>query len=342
MGRYPFLTVALNYLNTMRGVLAVSTHSELERRMRRMDKDLTVLKDAGKIKTCNPYKLNDLDVLAYISLLRSRGLQDSGIDHNLDALVGLLRYIGNGAVDQAKRKYSQHFPHSRKARLAPISDSDRRAIIEAAGKVPDKDWRRMLAYALCVSAICSGLRPKELRFAKAQDLNIARQVFHAEEVKGKGRYGEPRDACIHPDGLAFLRRYLRVRAKKLEKERIITDLLFPAIQDIKKKGDGSFSINGTTMLRTIVMRETGVKFDLRACRRTYGQVGIDDGVELDTVSIMLGHANTRTTETYYARKKNEAAVADARKVWGSNATVSTAPEANTPLIDKKSWISGYA
>lgn len=329
----------------MEGALAQSTHQELERRLKRMNKDFMTLKAAGKVQSTNPEKFVDMDVLAYIAFLRSRGMADSGIDHNIDGLNGLLRFLGNAAVDQARKRFPQHFPHGTARRMDPISDGDRAAIIDAAARVPVEDWRRMEAYAMSILGICSGLRPKELRLAKIGDLDLDRGTMHAEEVKGKGRYGEPRDAAIHPHGVPFLRRYLRARAMALANEYLVSDLLFPSLQNLQKGRDGVFSINGTTDLRAIVRRETGVEYDLRACRRTWGQVGIDSGVPLDAVSRMMGHATTKTTETYYARKKNDKAIAEAQMVWGTLQTPDPAslprPRPSYPADDRRRRANRY-
>ena len=51
--------------------------------------------------------------------------------------------------------------------------------------------------------------------------------------------------------------------------------------------------------KDIVEDEIGYHFDLRACRRTYGQNLIDSGVPVNQVSKILGHNNTATTEGYY-------------------------------------------
>ncbi|MBI0584662.1 MAG: site-specific integrase [Methanomassiliicoccus sp.] len=316
-----------------------------------MNKDMMELAklnkmDKGKgIRNCTPVKMSDQDVVAYMGLLRGRGMKDGGIDHNIDALAGLLRYEGNAAVDRAKARFPQHFPHNSVRRQDPISDEDRKKILEGAAKVPTEDWRRMEAYALSVLGICSGLRPKELRLAKLKDLNLNRSVMHAEEVKGKGRYGEPRDTAIHPDGPPFLRRYLQARAQALIGEYLISDLLFPSLQNLQKGRSGEFSVNGTTVLRAIVKQETGVDFDLRACRRTFGQNCLDQGVPLDSTSRMMGHATSKTTETYYARKKNDQAVAEAQKAWTVNTNPNLEsqmqPASNPPLIGKKEYLPGY-
>lgn len=344
MGRYPFMTAANDYLEAMTGVLAPSTWRERERRLRRMNKDLLELEASKQITTANPWKMTDRDVLAYISALRSRGLKDSGMSHNVDALTAVLRWVGNGAADKARHRFAHHFPRKTQAMLDPMSDEERDVVIRAAMQVDVKDWRRMEAYAMSVAAICSGLRPQEIRNAKILDLDLNNEVLHAEVVKGKNRYGEPRDSAIHPDGIPFLRRYLAARDSKLREIGLRTDTLFPAVRSLKAGKSDVYSANSTTVLRGIVKAETGVDYNLQKTRRTYGQVALDEGVPLDAVSRMMGHKTSRTTETYYARKKNNKAIAEAKAAWGRapQPPAASAQKPNTPLIENKKWMTGYA
>jgi integrase/recombinase XerD len=342
MGRFPFMAAVNDYMDSMKGVLAASTSKELERRYKRMHKDLQQLLDAGKVSTLHPEKINEQDVLAYLSCLRARGLKDESVSHNLITLCSVLRFSGNTAVDRAKMKYPQHFPKYTKQRLDPINDEDRLKIIETANTVPSDDWRRMLGYAIAVSGICSGLRPGELRKTKVYEIDLNRGLMHAEEVKGKGRYGEPRDAALHPDGVSFLRRYLRARAEMISKMCPTNDVLFPELRE-NSEGSGLYSQQGFSKLRLIVQKETGIVFDGRATRRTYGQTGIDQGVPVDAISRMLGHSSTKTTEKYYCRRWNDAAIAEARRVWDSQpALIEAKPQkVISPLIEKQKYLPGY-
>jgi integrase len=226
--------------------------------------------------------------------------------------------------------------------LDPMDDDERERVIRAAMQVDARDWRRMEAYGLCVAAICSGLRPKEIRNTTVLDLDLNNEILHAEVVKGKGRYGEPRDSAIHPDGIPFLRRYLAARDAKLREMGLRTDTLFPAIRSLKAGRPDVYSANSTTMLRGIVQDETGVTFNLQKTRRTWGQVALDDGVPLDAVSRMMGHKTSRTTETYYARKTNNQAIAEAKAVWSKAPQPPAPSEQNpkTPLIENKKWMTG--
>ena len=123
------------------------------------------------------------------------------------------------------------------------------------------------------------------------------------------------------------------------------EALFPAIHDIKNGGDGYYSKNSLTRLRAIVIAQTGVHFDSRACRRTFGQMNAYMGVPIESVSRMMGHSSTKTTEKYYCRKISGSAISDAQKIWGSAPKpqeVAGAASANTPLIESKKYMSGYA
>ena len=91
--------------------------------------------------------------------------------------------------------------------------------------------------------------------------------------------------------------------------------LFPALRD---QDDGYYTSNGIRMLKSIVEKETGVRFDLRACRRTYAQKAIDEGLSPQGVSKMIGHRYTMTTERYYCRMRQEDANQAALKLWNQS------------------------
>ena len=92
-------------------------------------------------------------------------------------------------------------------------------------------------------------------------------------------------------------------------------------------------------LKNIVEEETGIALDFRACRRTFGQTCLDSGVDLDSVSILLGHTTTKTTETYYCRKREDVALREVFEVFEPS---KRPPSAIKPLIESEKYISGYA
>jgi integrase len=67
-------------------------------------------------------------------------------------------------------------------------------------------------------------------------------------------------------------------------------------------------------------------------------MAIDQNIKLDSVSIALGHSNTKTTESYYGRKRPEDAVRDFEAAY---TVVQRYPDAKTPQIESKFEVTGY-
>jgi len=91
-------------------------------------------------------------------------------------------------------------------------------------------------------------------------------------------------------------------------------------------------------LKQKVQAQSGVKFELRTLRRTYGQNLLNRNVPIESVSIVLGHSSTRTTEKYYCRKDADSARAEILEAFGESAIC---PSAKTPLIETRDVITGY-
>ena len=64
--------------------------------------------------------------------------------------------------------------------------------------------------------------------------------------------------------------------------------------------------------------DIGVRFELRQCRRTFGQRNLDRGLDIESASVLMGHATTDTTERFYSRMKLEKAQNNLKKVWMAN------------------------
>jgi integrase/recombinase XerD len=336
MGRYPFLTWAMKYLESVGPGYARTTNVELERRYRNMDRELRRLFESGKITTNNPEKISADDVLAYVNHQKNKGLKESGILHNLGPLNNLLSYAGNPAVTVFKQRYRSFVPKKRMLRYPALNDQEVHRIVSLSEQVKENDWRRLQAYALVILAISSGLRNKEIRLCKVTDLDVKNWVIIAEHVKGEGTYGQARLIAIRQEAVGILEKYLRVRMKKVMENCPDNLALFPALRD---REDGYFSSNGIRMLKSIVEKEVGLKFDLRACRRTYGQKFIDEGLPVESVSVLMGHSTTKTTETYYCRKRQDTAIREAQNIMMQGKSY---PCAKTPKIDFKNEVTGYA
>ena len=50
-----------------------------------------------------------------------------------------------------------------------------------------------------------------------------------------------------------------------------------------------------------------MEFELRQCRRIFGQRNLDKGLDIESASVLMGHVTTNTTERLYSRMKLEKA-----------------------------------
>ena len=338
MGRYPFIAWCNKYLEAYGSNYAEATSKEYYRRYRRMNKDILMLVEKGKMKSADPKNMSAEDVLAYIGFLKSKGLKESAICHDLSALKNLFAWVGNPAVDNYRMKYRSTVPRRRKGRFPPLKEADLQIIKQASDKVADDNWKLIQAYALVLLSVCAGLRTKEIRLSRVSDLDISIWMIHVENVKGGSTYGEPRDVPIRSEAHAILTRYLILRDRLIKIKCPGNNALFPALGD--KNGDGYFATNSLQKLKALVEFDSGTKFDLRKCRRTFGQRAFDTGMVSDEVAQLMGHIFTRTTEEFYGRLKLVFAIRKAQQLWYNDAPVPQ-PSVITSMIDFKFEVPGY-
>ena len=141
------------------------------------------------------------------------------------------------------------------------------------------------------------MRSKELRLCDIDDLRFAGGEWTAlvKHPKGEGTYGKPRTVYVDPQAQPFMRRYLDVRQRYVEDHCPHVRALFPG----GTSEGGYMASNTARCLKHDVEKDIGMEFDLRGCRRTYGQRLIDRGVDIESVSKIMGHKNTMTTEDAY-------------------------------------------
>ncbi|MBP5203211.1 MAG: site-specific integrase, partial [Candidatus Methanomethylophilaceae archaeon] len=187
------------------------------------------------------------------------------------------------------------------------------AIIRRAIQISLMNWEMMEAYGLVTLAICTGFRPKELRMLSVDNVNVTDKgiEIYAEHVKGEGLYGVARWVSVHPDGVPVLLRYLEARRLRLEKAGKREDALFPPL---KKKG-GYLSYGRIRTLKSFVEEDLGFRFELRKCRRTFGQRALNEGQEIHDVSLVMGHSSVATTQGEYCDKDLHEASRDMQKFW---------------------------
>lgn len=93
--------------------------------------------------------------------------------------------------------------------------------------------------------------------------------------------------------------YLKFREEWLVSNEMRSEALFFSTY----KECSFFSSNSVRKNKARVEKVRGVKFELRDCRRAFGQKYVGEGFRIDKVSILMGHDSTKTTEQHYCHMK---------------------------------------
>lgn len=304
MGRYPFREACNRFLEEYKHYLRKSTWSERERALRRLTKDFEALAAEGKISSLEPSKMTAEDIKQYYVVIRERGLGSKSLEHHLGFIHSLCMFCGNDCVEKARHRFPMIRFFAPRKRLGTIPYDVIERILAEGLKKDTFDHSR--DYAVVILSMCAGLRPIELQHALRDHIDLESGEIYIVETKGKGTYGEPRKIPIQPRGLPMIRKYVELR----DKTKLGYDYLFPC-----RKHGRPISTNTLRGDKDVVQEEIGYELTFQSCRRTYGQWLIDDGVPTPTVSLLMGHSNTKTTEKYYARQREEDAIKIAKKIW---------------------------
>ncbi len=107
--------------------------------------------------------------------------------------------------------------------------------------------------------------------------------------------------------------YILLRKKYMVDNSLKSPALFPS----KGSTDGYLCGNSIRKIKCVVEDDLGINFDLRECRRTFGQRYLDKDLDIESVSVLMGHSTTRMTEAFYSRRRLDIAANKAKKTWES-------------------------
>lgn len=314
MGRHPFGEYAEKYMESVRGVYAEETWKNRARRYKRMGQKLIELKNDGRISTTSPKTMTPEDVRVYILYCKER-VSTADLAHEVNALRRLLNFVDNHAVEICLNHNPGLKPSFRGTRRKGVmQDEVYDMILERSKTVDPLDFARIRAYTLVLMCINTGTRNKEIRFAEVRDLDTNSWMFDIVHVKGEATYGQPREVPIRPEIRQLILTYLLARQRWVVDNSVKSQALFPS----KDSADGFLSGNAIRKIKEVVERDLGIEFDLRECRRTFGQRYLDSDLDIESVSVLMGHSSTKTTESFYSRKRMTKAVESAKRTWDKN------------------------
>ena len=308
MSRYPFEEFSNEFMVSVKGIYSDAHHKSLVRRYRRIAIDLRRHYAEGRITTTSPKKMTPEDVKYHLVYRKSLGYTQREYGHELNAFTVLFDYVGNMAVRTCLKKYPMLRAVQDHKRLPTISGEDRSRIMKGmADAAASGDARLIRPYAMLAVFLGCGPRTKELRLMDLKDLDTEEWTLDILHVKGEGRYGSPRTVPVPPEYRSIILAYLSIRPETG------SPALFPP-----SRGDSEYLCgNSVRKILSFAMDDCGVRVDPRTLRRSFGQGYLDSGIDsIESVSVLMGHSTTNTTEQYYARRRNSMAIEAARRTWG--------------------------
>ena len=278
-----YLKFAKEYLDTIKNVRSPLTVEGLARRYRRQNSDLEHLYKSKRISTLSPMSMTVEDIRTFIQYRWDTGVSHSEMMHEIASMKSLFGFMGSNVFQEFLYRYPQMKAQKVRNMLPSLEEADVQRIVTFAEGVDIIDWKRLRAYAVVLFAICSGLRSKEMRLCNAEDISRTPDGYWLVKVKhpkGEGTYGKVRTVLMNPDCIPIMERYLEAREMFLRKSGNPTKALFVGTQGI----DGYLRGNTLRKMKDLVSKETGIEFDLRKCRRTFGQRQDDRGEDIESVS----------------------------------------------------------
>jgi integrase/recombinase XerD len=144
--------------------------------------------------------------------------------------------------------------------------------------------RNLKHWTIMATLYATGLRCNELRLLKVEDIDSKRMLIHIRNGKGQ----VPRDVTLSPALLERLRVYWRWRKPK--------DWLFPS----KQRPQCPMDDKSIRHLCANAGRRAGIKRHVHphVFRHSFATHLLDQGADLRTIQVLLGHADIQTTARY--------------------------------------------
>lgn len=144
--------------------------------------------------------------------------------------------------------------------------------------------RNLKHWTILATFYATGMRCKELRLLKVEDIVSKRMLIHIQNGKGQ----TPREVNLSPVLLERLRIYWRWRKPK--------EWLFPS----KQRPDHPMDSKSIRHLCANAGRRAGIRRHVHphVFRHSFATHLLDQGADLRTIQVLLGHADIRTTARY--------------------------------------------
>jgi len=321
-------------MSANKAYLSPSTLASTGSILRSIDRAYAELRAKNAGLKAEPANWGEPEITALLFGIRKMGLSHNSQVHYIVILKGLLRFAGNGIMERMKARHPTMFPRMETERKPSLTEDQLAKVFSSVEKVGG--WTGECIRFLAWTYAYTGLRLSELARAERSDLNTTNWTLRVSHPKGERTYGKQRLVPTPEPLRPVIVKYLRAREALLAKKGVLetTPLVFT-----ERNPGRPVSVPMVERWKCQLEQMSGVQFTVHGLRRTYGQTLLDRGVPLETVSVMLGHSSTTTTERHYCRKDANSAMLEVNRAFERSMT---SPSVNPPLIDRKNQLPGYA
>ncbi len=323
MGRFPFLTYLNEFHKSTMAFYAPTTSKDMYGKLRQVHEVFQELKARGLVKTTNPHAFGQQEIGAFMSWMsgrdgiRARPLAPKSQSLYLKYLSVFLSHVGNAIIAQMKSKRMIRIPNEASGPLTcPTEEQVEEIVTKLQEAAASGGIHELGVFGHTLLCAYAGTRLKEPRLAVKGDFSQTYSELLVVHPKGEGSWGAPRKAQIVPPGRLAMRDFLALRDRELSRRGVRDSKDAPLIPYFDRHGLMTpWPEPHLNKAKCMLEERLGIRYDFRMLRRAFGQSALDRGARLDAVSVALGHANSITTERYYARLKTRDAFVELERVW---------------------------
>ncbi len=293
----PFGAAAERYLGKVGPFRSEYTVKELRRKLRYIGAMLHELHVNGDIESIEPKSFNRETIGALLAWLRRKGFSPEYQAKILVHLGLVLDSVQNNVIRELRAlKMLPQRPGPK-----PIFVKSEDWLREALAKLESLDgWMAEIVRFAIQVYFWTGLRVRELRLAKRNDVDLTTWTMRISAPKGLGRWATGGERIlIVPELRPVVMDFLAARSKMLERMGI-ADVEFLIPDTLGRP----YTCDRWNSIRYKVFRQAGIRGDFRILRPSFAMKLKEIGMALDDRSRLLRHTSTETTAKFYSNMES--------------------------------------
>ena len=227
------------------------------------------------------------DVVAFFLELREKGYSPATIARKMAAVKSLYQFLHRQGVIDSNPTTSLGSPEVKKPLPRAISVGDIDALIRQSAKRQSPEGLRDAAMLQTLCA--TGVRVTELVSLNLSDVDLDQRCLYCT-----GRNDRRRRLPLDERVVAALHTYLELGRPRLLRDGQATDAAF-----LNHRGR-RLTRQGFWLIMKSLVRDSGISAEVtpHTLRHSFAAHRLQDGLELDRLRELLGHANISTTQIY--------------------------------------------